>query len=260
MRRPLIPTIPTSRSAVRLVARRHTRARRGELLLVESMATAWGEGPGAAPHGDWRQHRFGADPPAVLEMLRTSVGRDVLTACGVPPALFSSTDGTAAREGWRRFVLASCAGLAAIIADELAAKLSPVSIKFDAFVRQGSRRTIASVRAAGESGRHVVARGARGVRPLKFNKFREPRSDPKPGSLETRFGRYHEHLRSTALDEKRVAWLDAAAEFRLSTRKMMRGVTLDATTRNQLSAVISELGFRTARRRPRRASMATSTW
>ena len=107
-------------------------ARRGRAVLVESMATAWGEGPGAAPHGDWRQHRFGADPPEVLEALRTSVGRDVLNACGVPAALVEPGATTAAREAWRRFVLSSCAGLAALVSDELGAKLAPTAIDFSA--------------------------------------------------------------------------------------------------------------------------------
>ena len=107
------------------------RSAKGRGVLVESMATAWGEGPGAAPHGDWRQHRFGAEPPEVLEALRTSVGLDVLNACGVPPALVVSSTSTGAREGWRRFVLSSCSGLAALVTDELGAKLAKTTISFD---------------------------------------------------------------------------------------------------------------------------------
>ena len=108
------------------------RSAKGRAVLVESMSTAWGEGPGAAPHGDWRPHRFGADPPEVLEALRTSVSRDVLSCCGVPAALIEPGATTAAREAWRRFVLSSCAGLAALITDELSAKLAPTAITFDA--------------------------------------------------------------------------------------------------------------------------------
>ena len=108
------------------------RSAKGRAVLVESMSTSWGEGPGAAPSGDWRQHRFGADPPEVLEALRTSVGRDVLNACGVPPGLVMDSDGTSMREAWRRFILSSCAGLAAIVSAELGAKLAPTTITFDA--------------------------------------------------------------------------------------------------------------------------------
>ena len=106
------------------------RSAKGRAVLVESMSTNWGEGPGAAPHGDWRQHRFGADPPEVLEALRTSVGRDVLNACGVPPSLMLDSDGTSQRESWRRFVHGPVSALAAIVGGELAAKASPVAFDF----------------------------------------------------------------------------------------------------------------------------------
>ena len=110
------------------------RTAKGHGILVENMNTNWGEGPGsgAGQSGGWHQHRFGADPPEVLEALRTSVGRDVLNACGVPPGLVLNSDGTAMREAWRRFILSSCAGLAAIVSDELGAKLAPTAITFDA--------------------------------------------------------------------------------------------------------------------------------
>ena len=109
------------------------RGAKGRAVLVESMATAWGEGPGASGQGaGWKQHRFGADPPDALGTLRTAVGLDVLAACGVPGALVMSETSTGAREAWRRFVLSSCAGMAALIADELGAKLAPTAITFDA--------------------------------------------------------------------------------------------------------------------------------
>ena len=108
------------------------RSAKGRAVLVESMSTNWGEGPGASGQGaGWKQHRFGANPPEVLEALRTSVGRDVLNACGVPPQLVEPGASTGAREAWRRFVLSSCVGLAALVSDELAAKLAPTAITFD---------------------------------------------------------------------------------------------------------------------------------
>ena len=108
------------------------RAAKGRAVLVESMSTGWGEGPGSSGQGaGWKQHRFGADPPEVLEALRTSVGLDVLNACGVPPALVTSATSTGAREAWRRFILSSCAGLAALVTDEIGAKLATTAISFD---------------------------------------------------------------------------------------------------------------------------------
>ena len=107
------------------------RGAKGRSVLVESMASAWGGGKGEAPAGDWRQHRFGADPPDALGTLRTAVGLDVLSCCGVPGALVLSETSTGAREAWRRFILSSCAGLAALITDELGKKLAPTAITFD---------------------------------------------------------------------------------------------------------------------------------
>ena len=105
----------------------------GKHLLVETTAAGHGEGMGSAPRDDWKPHRFGANPPATLDALRSNVGAACLTACGVPLSLaMADRDGTAAREGWRRFVLSSCVGLAAILADELRAKLDPVSFSFNA--------------------------------------------------------------------------------------------------------------------------------
>ena len=136
------------------------RGAKGRAVLVESMATAWGEGPGASGQGaGWKQHRFGADPPEVLEALRTSVGRDVLNACGVPPGLVLNSDGTAMREGWRRFILSSCAGMAALISDEIGAKLAPTAITFDAlYGRDLVGRAQAFARLSGEKLPSATAR------------------------------------------------------------------------------------------------------
>ena len=106
------------------------RAANGRQVFVESMATAWGEGPRAAPRSDWSPKRFGADPPEVLEALRSSVGQAVLSACGVPVALATDADGTSARAAWARFVQSSCAGTARIVASELRRKLG-VEVEID---------------------------------------------------------------------------------------------------------------------------------
>ena len=55
----------------------------------------------------------------------------VLDACGVPRALAESADGTAAREGWRRFVMGSVEPLLAIVREELAVKLDVPGLAFD---------------------------------------------------------------------------------------------------------------------------------
>ena len=95
----------------------------GSQVLVETAAAAWGEGRGGAPHSDWKTNRFGAEPPDVLDTLRTNVSATVLSACGVPVALVVDSDGTSQRESWRRFILGSVAALAALVGAELHAKL-----------------------------------------------------------------------------------------------------------------------------------------
>ena len=130
------------------------------------MAASWGEGKGAAPLSDWSPKRFGADPPEVLEALRSSVGQAVLSACGVPVALATDADGTAARAAWARFVQSSCAGTARIVASELRRKLGvEVEIDFSRlFAHDVTGR--AGVRDARESGRDAAGRRARGMRDL----------------------------------------------------------------------------------------------
>ena len=106
-------------------------AARGRPILTETTAAGWGEGKTSAPLGDWQSRRFGADPPEALGLLRDAASLAVLDACGVPRALAESADGTAAREGWRRFVMGACEPVAALIGEELERKLeTPISFDF----------------------------------------------------------------------------------------------------------------------------------
>ena len=103
----------------------------GSQVLVETTSAAYGEGRGGAPMTDWKPNRFGANPPAVLETLRSSVGQAVIAATGVPVALVSTADGTSQRESWRRFVHGPVAALGAIVGGELGRKLdTEVSFTF----------------------------------------------------------------------------------------------------------------------------------
>ena len=107
------------------------RAARGRGVLVETTAAGWGDGRQAAPAADWQQRRFGADPPAPLEALRRAVCAGVAAACGVPVDLLATADGTAQREAYRRFALATIAPALAGLAAELAAKLDAPGLGFD---------------------------------------------------------------------------------------------------------------------------------
>ena len=106
------------------------RSAKGRPLLIETTSAGWGEGRANAPNSDWQARRLGANPPATLPVLRDAASMAVLDACGVPRALAESADGTAAREGWRRFVMGSVEPLLAIVGAEVAAKLE-TAVSFD---------------------------------------------------------------------------------------------------------------------------------
>ena len=80
-------------------------AGKGAALLVETVASGWGEGKAAAPQSDWKQQRIGPDPSDSFRTLYGQGCEMVVAACGVPAALISGkADGTLARESWRQFL------------------------------------------------------------------------------------------------------------------------------------------------------------
>ena len=103
---------------------------KGRTILTETTAAAWGEGMSAAPKADWKASRLGADPPEVLQGLRSDAGMAVLSACGVPVSLATDADGTSQRESWRRFVMGAVEPLLEIVGEELERKLE-TTISFD---------------------------------------------------------------------------------------------------------------------------------
>ena len=103
---------------------------RGKLGLVPSMGGDWSGARQDAPRGDWVTRRLGADPPASLDMLRSSSARHVLAACGVPIELAESSEGTGAREAFRRFLHATITPAARLVELELTRKLEE-EVKLD---------------------------------------------------------------------------------------------------------------------------------
>ena len=97
-------------------------------------------GIGVVPADQWRGRNMGGNPfshygPAPgsdMLALRTQSALDVLAACGVPASLVAANaDGTAQREAWRRFVLATIVPVARAVADELRDKLDSPAIALD---------------------------------------------------------------------------------------------------------------------------------
>ena len=107
---------------------------RGKIALVPTTAAGWDtDGRAGAPRSDWRAERLGANPPGVLDMLRSSSAKHVLAACGVPVELVESSEAAGAREAFRRFLHATVAPAARLVELELCAKLdTEVTLSFEA--------------------------------------------------------------------------------------------------------------------------------
>ena len=101
---------------------------------------------------------YGPEPEVVMQGLRSDTGRDILSAFGVSPVLFSERgDGTGQREAWRRFVFSTLAPLARMIQAELRAKLDATAMV-----------SIHELRAADEDGRsRAVMRRAQAFKVLR---------------------------------------------------------------------------------------------
>ena len=127
---------------------------KGAPVLHETVVKGYGD-PGDAPHGDLRPVRFGASWPAAVAELRDPIGQSVALACGIPTALVSNSDGTAAREGLRRFLTTTIRPVARIIETELRAKLDPTAaLSFSELAGSdltGKARAIGSLVKAGMS-------------------------------------------------------------------------------------------------------------
>ena len=107
------------------------RASRGGVSLIETVASGWGEGKGAAPQSDWTPRRYGADPPEPLRGLRADVFDSVCMAAGLPPGMSARSDGTLAREGLRQLVMLHVEPLARVWAAEFAVKLDAPGLAFN---------------------------------------------------------------------------------------------------------------------------------
>ena len=125
----------------------------GETALLETTAGGGGD-MGQAPRRDWIPARLGPNTPQAMVMLRDQVEACVLALFGVSPALTTSvSDGTKAREDFRRLIVAVCRPLGKIVAAELMRVIElPFVLRFGslrALDLQGSARSVAALVAAG---------------------------------------------------------------------------------------------------------------
>ena len=102
------------------------RNSRGRTHLVESMDTGWSaDDSRTRPNADWMRRRLGPEPPEALVTLQETATKEVLSACGLSPALFDARAGNAAREAWRQALFGVIAPLGRIVQAELQDKLDP---------------------------------------------------------------------------------------------------------------------------------------
>ena len=108
------------------------KAARGRALLVETTAAGLGDGRSAAPLKDWVPQRLGPAPPEPLVIAQKQTFAQMLAACGCPAALVDADAvGTTRREAYRQYVELTLEPLAALLADELSAKLeTPIRLSF----------------------------------------------------------------------------------------------------------------------------------
>lgn len=105
--------------------KRDLAAGKGGLSLVESMADAWQSGERAPPQ-QWETKRYGASPPAALVQLQGQASKEILSACGLSPALFDpSVSAGASREAWRQALFSLIAPLGRQVEGEVRSKLYP---------------------------------------------------------------------------------------------------------------------------------------
>ena len=84
-----------------------------------------------APRRDWQPVKLGPQPYETLIALRGDVNATLLAAAGVPASLIMRSDGTLAREDYRRFLHSTIVPVGKVIAQELAVKLDTPGLAFD---------------------------------------------------------------------------------------------------------------------------------
>ena len=107
---------------------------RGRALLLETTASGYGEGKGAAPQRDFDpRHLHPAPTDAMVKLADAAFGR-VVAAAGCSPSLFDDSDGTSKREALRQFYIGTVSPLAKILETELSEKFGvPVRLRFDLY-------------------------------------------------------------------------------------------------------------------------------
>lgn len=107
---------------------------RGGLALLETVATGGGDGPSARPARDWDPRRLGPAPTEAMVKLSDQAFMRMLSACGCPPSMFISDDGTAQREALRRWHMNTVVPITRLLEHELTRRLEvDVRLRHDGY-------------------------------------------------------------------------------------------------------------------------------
>ena len=134
------------------------------VLLTETLQQGWGDSS-RAPANEYVPQRVGPAPPDPVIHARAAAQISMLAVCGVPPEMvLGSTEGTGAREAWRRFLHGGVQPLGRVVARELSRALrTQVELDFDALMAsdiQGRARAFQSLVQGGmEPGRAAAVSG-----------------------------------------------------------------------------------------------------
>ena len=99
---------------------------------------------------DYKPQRLGAEWPDSTVRVRTAAEASLAAACGIPiPLTLGTTDGTAMREGFRRFLHATISPLGRLIEAEARIKLAAPSLALT-FAELGAGDTATKARGVGQ--------------------------------------------------------------------------------------------------------------
>ena len=107
---------------------------KGGFIVTDSASAGTAHIAGAEPSARWAAQLIHPDPTQGHVSIRSEAAQDVLSACGIPPALVNpQSDGTSQRESFRRWLHSSVQPLAWLAQDELRLKLDApeLTLSFD---------------------------------------------------------------------------------------------------------------------------------
>ena len=117
-----------------VAVRASLKGARGGLALLETVATGGGDGSSARPARDWDPRRLGPNMPESMVKAADMAFQRMLAACGCPPSMFVSDDGTAQREALRRWHLNVVQPITKLLEHELRLRLEvDVRLRHDTY-------------------------------------------------------------------------------------------------------------------------------